>query len=198
MLETLKSSKWLPVWIDIPPKSSLIENTMDVKHIKSCPHEYKELRQHDYVIHMDNKLGKINDEYVETLVQQYFIQNNYALLIKEHPFGYKGVWDEFRESMLQWRYVMESDRYCRYIRNQLQHHHLKDKTTHHCWAGLLIRNMKHPRIESLNNTWYSHIQECGIQDQISFYFVKQLFEDDIYIFEDHINWYADMPSKKEE
>ena len=34
----------------------------------------------------------------------------------------------------------------------------------------------------LNNTWYKHIQECGIQCQISFFFVKQLFPDIIVSF----------------
>ena len=40
--------------------------------------------------------------------------------------------------------------------------------------------MKHEKINLINETWYAHIQECGIQDQISFFFVKQLF--DAYIF----------------
>ena len=42
--------------------------------------------------------------------------------------------------------------------------------------------MKHDKINELNNTWYQHIEECGIQDQISFFFVKQLFNDDILSF----------------
>jgi hypothetical protein len=42
--------------------------------------------------------------------------------------------------------------------------------------------MKHEKIKEINNTWYQHIQECGIQDQISFFFVKQLFNDYIYPF----------------
>jgi hypothetical protein len=46
----------------------------------------------------------------------------------------------------------------------------------------VIRNMKHEKIQKINNTWYNHIQECGIQDQISFFFVKQLFEGCIYPF----------------
>ena len=38
-------------------------------------------------------------------------------------------------------------------------------------------NMKHNKINTINTTWYQHIKECGIQDQISFFFVKQLFND---------------------
>jgi hypothetical protein len=35
---------------------------------------------------------------------------------------------------------------------------------------------------AINTTWYEHINECGIQDQISFFFIKQLFNNDIYPF----------------
>jgi hypothetical protein len=42
--------------------------------------------------------------------------------------------------------------------------------------------MKHEKIIKINITWYQHIEECGIQCQISFYFVKQLFNDYIYPF----------------
>jgi hypothetical protein len=42
--------------------------------------------------------------------------------------------------------------------------------------------MKHVKMVEINTTWYEHINECGIQDQISFFFVKQLFNDNIYPF----------------
>lgn len=41
--------------------------------------------------------------------------------------------------------------------------------------------MKHEKINEINTTWYQDIQECGIQDQLLFFFVKQLF-DCIYSF----------------
>ncbi len=42
--------------------------------------------------------------------------------------------------------------------------------------------MRHEKNNELSSTWYQHIQECGIQDQISFFFVQQLFSDIIYPF----------------
>jgi len=34
----------------------------------------------------------------------------------------------------------------------------------------------------INTEWFKHIQECGIQCQISLFFIKQLFDDFIYPF----------------
>ena len=59
---------------------------------------------------------------------------------------------------------------------------LSEYVENHCACGFLIRNMKHEKMNELNSTWYKHIQDCGIQDQISFFFVKQLFTDYIYPF----------------
>jgi hypothetical protein len=47
----------------------------------------------------------------------------------------------------------------------------------------VIRNMKHKKINKINETWYQHIQECCIQDQISFFFV--LFNEDILSFTEY-------------
>lgn len=33
------------------------------------------------------------------------------------------------------------------------------------------------------------IKQCGIQDQISFFFVKQLFDNNIHIYSDNLNYY---------
>ena len=83
--------------------------------------------------------------------------------------------------MKQPRYLLESEKYKNYIKNQVKNG-LSEITEHHCACGFLIRNMKHEKIIEINNTWYQHIQECGIQDQISFFFVKQLFNEYILPF----------------
>lgn len=85
------------------------------------------------------------------------------------------------ESINQYRYKLEKDRYNNYIDNQLKNG-LLDTTFNYCACGLLIRNMKHEKINEFNEMWYSHILECGIQDQLSFFFVKQLFEGLYYPF----------------
>ena len=49
-----------------------------------------------------------------------------------------------------------------------------------------LQHLKHEKTNKINETWYEHIQECGIQDQISFFFVKQLFEGYAHSFNENI------------
>jgi hypothetical protein len=45
--------------------------------------------------------------------------------------------------------------------------------------------MKHPKIIEMNTLWFDNIQDCGIQCQISFFFVKQLFSECILSFSEN-------------
>jgi hypothetical protein len=181
MLKLLQNTKWIGIYHDIPSNDDLIESCMIGKHIKTLPNEYKELRNYSYLCFLDSKLGKINETFVEEFIKNKMIEQNYALLLREHWFINNNVWDEYNVSMNQLRYRLESDKYKKYIENQVKNG-LSETTKHHCACGFLIRNMKHEKINEINQTWYSHIQECGIQDQISFFFVKQLFKEYIYSF----------------
>jgi hypothetical protein len=148
------------------------------------PQEYKELKCYTYLCYLDSKLEKINGTFIEKYIIQYFIKQNYALLLREHGFIRENVWNEFNESMKQERYLLQNENYKKYIEKQISNG-LNEKTDSHCACGLLIRNMKHEKINEINETWYKHIQECGIQDQISFFFIKQLFSEYIYPFKEN-------------
>ena len=76
---------------------------------------------------------------------------------------------------------MECKKYLTYIIKQLKNGFSENKGIH-CACPLLIRNMKHEKINEIGEIWYNHIRECGIQDQISFYFVRQMYQDYIYPF----------------
>ena len=152
------------------------------KYIKTCPHKFKELQEYDYLCYMDSKLSFVNAPLIEEYINTYLIEQNFAILIRQHWYIANSVWDEYNESMGQHRYRIESDKYTNYINNQINKG-LKPITERHCACSLLIRNMKHEKTNEINDAWYQHIQECGIQDQISFFFVKQLFEPFIHIFD---------------
>jgi hypothetical protein len=190
IFEGLKNTNWIGVFDDKPTQDDLIESCMAGKHIKTSPHEYKELKDYSYLCYLDNRLPPVNEAFVENFIIKYFIEQNYALLLREHWFlkqnwfTHNNVWNEYNVSMRQHRYVLESNRYKRYIENQIKNG-LSEVTEHHCECGFLIRNMKHEKMNDINNTWYQHIQECGIQDQISFFFVKQLFEGYIHSFTEY-------------
>ncbi len=148
------------------------------------PHEYTELKEYDYLCYLDSKLEKVNEIFVEYFINAFFIEQNYALLLRRHWFVGGNVWNEFELSMTQERYRIESDNYRKYISNQVEKG-LIEETDRHCACGFLIRNMKHEKMIELNNTWYQHIQECGIQDQISFHFINQLFREHIHPFTEY-------------
>ena len=46
-------------------------------------------------------------------------------------------------------------------------------------CGFLLYYLQHPDCKNIQNTWMKHIQKCGIQDQISMYYVAQRFPDSI-------------------
>jgi hypothetical protein len=178
MLETLKYTKWIGIFHDVPTNEDLIKSAMASKYVKACPHEFKELKDYSYLCYLDSKL-EINVHLIETIILDYFIHDNYALLLPEHWFIRHDVWNEFNEAMRQPRYKLQAEKYKTYITTQISNG-LSRTTRHHCCTGLLIRNMKHPKIKDINSTWYQHIQECGIECQISFFFVKQLFHECVY------------------
>jgi hypothetical protein len=181
ILEKLKDTKWIGIYDNIPTNDDLIESCMVGKHIKAMPHKYDELKKYDYLCFLDTKLEKVNEIFVENYINIYFIEQNYSLLLRVHPFITNNVWNEYNVSMRQYRYQLESGKYKKYIRAQIDNG-LSETVITHCACGFLIRNMKHDKNIEISTTWYNHIQECGIQDQISFFFVKQLFNEYIHPF----------------
>ena len=179
LLKQLKKTKWIGVFIDKQTDDDVIESNMIGKHIKVLPHEYHELKDYDYLCCFDTKLPKVNVEFVELCIQHYFIQDNKLIIFRKHNYPKKkgDVVFEFNRSIdTQPRYKLQKEQYLSYITSQL-----KKNLKQICRPGLVcsysIRNMKHSKMIEFNNTWYEHIQQCGIQDQISFHFVKQLFYD---------------------
>lgn len=183
LLAQIKQTQWIGIYDDKPTHDDLIESCMAGKHVKVMPQEFPELQGYDYLVFLDSKLEKVNERFVEYFIYEYFIKRNYALLLRNHTFLGPNIWNEYNQSILQVRYDMQKQQYLNYIHKQLQNG-MSETTLHHCMCGFLIRNMKHEKMVKLNTTWYQHIQECGIQDQISFFFVKQLFDDVILPFRD--------------
>jgi len=184
IIEYLKNTHWIVIHDDKPTHDDLIESCMIGKHVKTSPHEYKELKDYDYLCYLDSKVNKISESFVEQFIDTYFVKQHYALLLREHWFINNNIWNEYNESMKQFKYQIQAEQYKKYIENQIKNG-LCETTEHHCACGILIRNMKHEKINEINTTWYTHIKECGIQDQISFFFVKQLFHGLIYPFTDN-------------
>lgn len=180
LIEKLKNTKWISVFDNkIINNDDINESSMASKHLKAKPHDFKLLRKYDFVCCYDNKF-ELYENSIESLIKNELIKNNYAIAIREHKFVQNNVWYEFALSMLHERYRKESEKTKNYIYKQLSNG-LSDTTKFHYESNILIRNMKHPRINEFNEVWYSHIKECGIECQISLFFVKQLFPEN-FIF----------------
>lgn len=183
ILQKLEGTKWIQVYDDKQLSSDVIQSCMQGKHVKVVPEDFEILTKYDYLCFLDSKLEKLSESFIENRIEKYFVTQNYALLLRNHINIKGSVWNEFNESMTQDRYAKQKNNIVFYIHQQFSGG-LKDTTDNHAQCGLLIRNMKHPKIHDLDATWYSHIRKCGIQDQISFYFVKQLFAQDIHMFKE--------------
>ncbi len=183
LLEKINETKWIGIFDDKLVTDNLVESCFYGKQVKVIPETFDILNKYDYTCFLDSKLPKVSEAFVENFIYTYFILQDYALLLREHVFIQGNIWNEFNVSMHQARYSIHKDQIKTYIDKQIKDG-FSEKTPKHCQCGFLIRNMKHPEMKKLNNTWYSHIQECGIQDQISFFFVKQLFEKDILPFKE--------------
>lgn len=184
IIKKLKATRWIPIFDNKPVTTNITESCMYGKYVKVLPSQVEQLKGYDYTCFLDSKLDKVSEHFVEDFIYKHFIKNDYALLIREHTLIKEAnIWNEYNESMLQERYVKQKEQILRYIHKQMKKG-LKEDTKQHSQCGFLIRNMRHPLISELDTTWYDHIQECGIQDQISFFFVKQVYEPHILIFKE--------------
>ena len=188
LLFLLQKTKWIPIYDNKPTNDDLIQSNMLGKYIKTCPHMFPHLKEFDYLCYLDSKLEHVSEKFVEDYIHKYFVDTNtnttnYALILRNHTFIKPSVWKEYDVSMGQPRYKIQSDAYKNYINAQVESG-LKAETPYHCQCGFIIRNMKHPEVNNIGETWLQHIRMCGIQDQISFFFVKQLFSDYILPFKE--------------
>lgn len=183
--QQLKNTKWKPIFDDKPVTEDSIESAMYSKFIKAMPHNIDPIKNYDYTCYLDSKLEKVSELFVEECIDKYFIKENKALLLRNHQFIKDGkVMSEFNESMKQERYFKQKEQIMNYINKQFENG-FDGEIPVHSQTGMLIRNMKHPKINKINDMWYEHIQECGIQCQISFFFVKQEYDDSIVVFSEN-------------
>ena len=178
-----QTSTWICIYDeDFIESNDASVSCMMSKRVKVLPHLYSQLVVYDFLCFLDSKSGKVNETFVVEIIEKYFIQQSYAMLLRQHWFIKDSVWSELNESMKQERYLIERDKYLDYMVKQIVDEKLCDTTNIHCACGFIVRNMRHAVTREIDEMWFQHIEECGIQDQISFFFVKQRFEGFIEAF----------------
>lgn len=174
--EKLKHTNWIPKFIDIKPTDDLIESCMLGKILKTMPHKEPSLMEYNYLCFMDSKLNFVSDNVVLNIINT-TILNDTCIVFRKHGYIQGSVWNEYTESInYQERYRIQSDKYKSYIELQVKNGLSDNCEQFHLACGFIIRDMTNPKTHEIGETWYDHIQICGIEDQISFYFVKQLFQ----------------------
>ena len=180
----LENTGWKGVYLGdkIPVKQDPIASAMDAKHLKACPHMYKELQPYDATCYLDSSLTVTALYKIIRMTEDTFKYSNYWMIISRHPF-ISEYWlpsarNEFKNAMLQPRYAAEREKYEKYMAEQIESGLLEVDEIHYATGFIIRKNCMKAR--QLGEIWYHHIQKCGIECQISFFFVQQMFRGEIY------------------
>jgi hypothetical protein len=160
---------WIPIFINTPIKMTNRDNAMDSKELKACPHHFKELQGYKYTCYFDTKL-KIRESDVLKNIRSL---HHHKMMVNKHPLLEPYIWDEFNEAMKQPRYYIDKPKYISYIHEQLNNG-LKESVQHHYETSYILRESS-TIVNKLGEAWYKDIQRTGIECQISFFFIQQLF-----------------------
>lgn len=174
VLDSAKKYGWTPFYLDIPVYDNLVYSAYQSKIAKALPHIFSFLNQHDYTMYLDDKL--FFDEDLLYDFEKLLLNNEAALALREHDFLKANVLAEFAESMLQKRYYVLKDRTIKYLNIQINSGRSLQLSKLYR-TGAIFRNMRHSRINEINENWYQNILDCGINCQISFDILAQSYKD---------------------
>jgi hypothetical protein len=167
---------WSPVFVDIPPKDDNVLSAFDAKHLKACPHLYEMCNEHKYICYFDSK-HNVDEPRIEALCDFLESSDEVCVIMPEHPCNFNKVWEEYELAITVDKYAAEKDKYRSYIQKQLANNFSDTVKTHLTTQFILRKN--NAVSKELNELWYSHIRECGIMCQLSFFFVQQIFAENI-------------------
>ncbi len=136
-------------------------------------------KTYDFIIWSDNKFDVNALDSIKTIKNW---DNQTAMKLHKHPFVDDSL-EEFEEAMKQARYNDQRASYEKYLNGQVNKG-LSAKGAIHYQTGYLIYNESHPKTNLIRATWQEHINMCGINCQISFHFITQLFNEciDEYVY----------------
>jgi hypothetical protein len=174
MFGFLEHSGWKRVWVDIPIHNDNLRDCESTKELRSCPHRFKILQPYEYLCWFDCKLKVDHSRIINHLEQ--LKTSNKSFVLTLHPIQYPTVWGEYDSAMGVKKYALQKDQVLAYIQKKLSDGYPETLTAHYC-GGFHIRKMSDPRIVDFGEEWYSNIQQCGIEDQISLQFVYQGYKD---------------------
>jgi hypothetical protein len=145
---------------------------------------FEELKVYDATCYFDSAL-QVDATQVHELCDRVFTLSNYSVIMARHPFlsptWLPCVHNEYNNAMLQPRYAVQKDQINAYINEQLKSGLLDTDCIHYA-TGFIVRKSNQVA-RQIGEVWYSHIKKCGIECQISYFFVQQMFKGHIYDIE---------------
>lgn len=171
-INTQNHNKWIIIFMEnIPRHDDWILSAMSTKELRSCPHHYEILKNYEYLCWFDTKL-----EVFENVVMKYMdkLENSEKVwALTKHPYSdkYTNVWDEYNIAIGCPKYGSQKEMYQSYIEKKIKNGYLENIDIFYC-CGFTLKKMCE-KTKEINEFWYKEIQECGIEDQISFQFVQQ-------------------------
>lgn len=167
-----QKKNWNIIYDNIEISPSKVVNAFNSKKAKCMPETYKELINYDYLIYVDDK--KVIDPRKIINLGLTSLGQSGGLSIRMHPKNYSNIWCEFGVSLLQDRYRVNRSKMYNYINDMLSSGYSEEGNIY--WTSLILRDMNHPKIHELNEEWYNHVKKCGIECQISFFFIAQKYD----------------------
>lgn len=171
-LEKAKRAGWSIVYVDITPEDDVIDSNMKAKYFKVLPHKLDVINKYQWSVFVDSK------RYVNTdIILEECINTTKSFNIVPHTFIKTSPYldREISESLKQDRYMLQKDRIMKYVNTY--------KTSYepsiYFGCSIILRRTNDPINIKICEEWYKHIQECGIQDQISFYFITLMYQEHI-------------------
>jgi hypothetical protein len=138
------------------------------------PHLLPELEIFDFTFWFDDKLPSPPESSVLQAVNL-LEKLSLPFALSEHPEPSSNILLELQRAQRQPRYLMQNQQMIDYITRELENGGRLSRSALY-QGGLILRNMRHGRVRSFNEDWYTRSQQCGIEDQLSLNFVTEEFE----------------------
>jgi hypothetical protein len=170
---------WIAELLDGLPSHDVNISGMKSKDLKARPHTNSKLRKYRYTVYHDTKLT-VTESLILTILED--LPPNKSIAMCKHRIfsGSVSIWQEYNESLNQDRYRIEKDMMEMYINDNLNNG-LSSIKTDHLSTGFIFRKMS-KITQEIGEVWYQNIVKCGIECQVSMFFVHQQYADDIFAF----------------
>lgn len=156
--ESIKQNGWAVIPIKTPDESPRISS----KRAKTSPHWYLE-RSFTHSIWIDGSITIVSPNFVERCLNSL---NKYAIACMDHPVG-RCIFQEADGCRDMKKY--KTQRVIEQATHYMRLGYPKDNGLAAC--GIIVRDMRHPKLREIGDNWMYENLVWTYQDQISFPFV---------------------------